>query len=258
MDPLPGLVLTLDVRSFSSLRNPAMLTTRERLYRVVAESFEAGGVHWKDCAHEDRGDGLLVVVPATVPKTAVLGPVLTELMHRVANAPGNADGTGMEVRVAAHGGEIHRDVKGFAGSDVNLPFRLLDSRVLRDALAGSTARCVVMISDSLYESTVRHDYPGMAGRVYQPVEVRVKETTVRAWLHVPGNPAAALSESHPPVSSSPALRQPAPQPPAPQHHGAHISAGGDIRVENGVLAGRDAHIQEERRPSSRWRRRKDR
>ncbi|MET9227277.1 hypothetical protein [Lentzea sp. NPDC003310] len=247
MDPLPGLVLTLDVRSFSGLSNTSMLTTRKSLYRIVIESFGAGGVRWNDCAHEDRGDGILVVVPATVPKTAVLGPVLTELMRRVGEAPANPDGTGMEVRVAAHGGEIHRDVKGFAGSDVILPFRLLDSQVLRDALAGTTARCVVMVSDSLYESTVRHDYPGMAGRVFQPVEVRVKETTVRAWLHVPGGVAAR------PAATSP--EQPEPHQPASHHHGAHISAGGDIRVDNGVLAGGDV-ITTERHHLPWWRRRK--
>ncbi|WP_394613524.1 hypothetical protein JNUCC0626_26780 [Lentzea sp. JNUCC 0626] len=246
MDPLPGLVLTFDVRSFSGQRNETMLSTRETLYRIVAESFDHGGVRWEDCAHEDRGDGILVVVPASVPKTTVLGSVLTELVHRISNAPVNADGTGLEVRIAAHGGEIHRDAKGFAGSDVILPFRLLDSRELRDALAGSTARCVVMVSDSLYESTVRHDYPGMAGRAFHPVEVRVKETSVRAWLHVPGA-ATPAPAAPPPVSPEPAVAQ---------HNGARISAGGDIKVENGVLAGRDVITTESHR-DPRWLRRED-
>ncbi|MEV6713445.1 hypothetical protein AB0M48_15565 [Lentzea sp. NPDC051208] len=245
MDPLPGLVLVVDVRSFSGLSNPDMLSTRELLYRLVIDSFGAAGVCWDDCVHEDRGDGILVVVPATVPKTAVLGPVLTELMRRIADAPANSDGTGMQVRIAAHGGEIHRDVKGFAGSDVILPFRLLDSRVLREALAGSAARCVVMVSDSLYESTVRHDYPGMAGRVFHPVEVRVKETSVRAWLHVPGG-----------AVPSPAQESTEPESPAPHHIGTRISAGGDIRVENGVLAGRDVTTTEHHHGPW-WRRRKD-
>lgn len=245
MDPLPGLVLVVEVRSFSDLSNPDMLSVRELLHELVAESFDAAGVCWDDCSHEDRGAAVLVVVPATVPKTAVLGPVLTELMRRVAEAPANPDGTAMQVRIAAHGGEIHRDVKGFAGSDVILPFRLLGSRVLREALTGSAALCAVVVSDSLYESTVRHDYPGMAGRVFHPVEVRAEETTVRAWLHVPGG-----------VVPSPAQEPPAPAPPAPHHNGAHISAGGDIRVENGVLAGRDVTTAEHRH-SPWWRRRKD-
>lgn len=243
MDPLPGLILVLDIRSFSTFGNRDMLATRELLYRIVAESFEAGGVRWNDCAREDRGDGILIVVPASVPKTTVMGPVLTELMGRVADAPATSGGISMQVRIAAHGGEIHRDVKGFAGSDVVLPFRLLASRVLRDALETSAARCVVMVSDPLYQSIVRHDYPEMSTRVFHPVEVQEKETNVRAWLHVPGRHAPR-----------PAARRPEPGTSLPA--GNHISAGGDITVKDGVLAGGDVNSPRFHR-GTRWRQGED-
>jgi hypothetical protein len=243
MDPFPCLVFVLDVRSFGSMRNPEMLATRDLLYRLVIAAFETGGVRWADCEHEDRGDGIIIVVPATVPKTVVMGPVLTELMRLVADAPSNTDGRDMQVRIAAHGGEVHRDDNGFAGSDVILPFRLLDSQVLRDTLAEASARCVVMVSDSLYQGTVRHNYPGMAGRVFQPVQVQGKETNLRAWLHVPGGVVTTPPE-------------PRPEPPAPQHNGVHISAGGDIKVDNGVLAGGDVTTTEHYHGTW-WRRGKD-
>jgi class 3 adenylate cyclase len=224
---VPALILVLDVRAFSGLANPEQVSVRRLLYRLLEDAFTAGGARLAHCVHEDRGDGVLVVVPPTVPKTQVLGPVLTAFMRLVADAPAQPSGRGMEVRIAVHGGEVHQDARGFAGSDVILAFRLLDSAVLREALAESPARCVLMVSDSLYQGTVRHDYPGMGGRDFHPVEVAAKETVARAWLHVPGGRTPTATGHEPPHQASPSTSRP----------GMTVTSGRDINVDGGVIAG---------------------
>jgi hypothetical protein len=225
--PFPGLVVVLDIRGFGGLTNPEKLVARNQLYALVAKAFEDAGLRWDDCAHEDRGDGIVVVLPAIVPKPLVMGPVLSGLIRGVAQAPPLNQVWTMAVRIAAHAAEIHRDDNGFAGSDVDLAFRLVDSPVLREALDRAPSRCVVLVSDALHQSTVRHRYPGMDERVFHQVPVSVKETSTTGWLHIPGDDRTAREVAA-------AHREPVtPSPPA---HTTQMQVGGDITANSGVVA----------------------
>ncbi|MCG8916278.1 hypothetical protein L6E12_10800 [Actinokineospora sp. PR83] len=246
-DPFPALIITLDVRSFSSLTNPQAFAVRRQLYDLVISAFRAGGVDWDVCEHEDRGDGILIVVPPGIPKPRVLGPVLTELLRGVREADAGVPGWTWGLRVCAHAGEVHRDANGFVGSDVNLAFRLLDAPVLKAALGNGAGRAAVVVSEQLHESTVRHRYPGMADRTFRRVAVSVKETDVHAWLHVPGGEAQQGTTSPRP---EPALT-------GPETTAGHsIIAGRDITATDGIIAGGNVDIDSAPR-RTRWRGRKE-
>ena len=63
-------IVVVDVEGFGDQRrtNRDQVTIRDGLYRAMREAFGRAGIAWDDCGHEDRGDGVFVLVPAEVPK----------------------------------------------------------------------------------------------------------------------------------------------------------------------------------------------
>ena len=60
----------MDVEGFGDHRrtNLHQVAVRDGLYGAMREAFDRAGIAWDDCGHEDRGDGVFVLVPAEVPK----------------------------------------------------------------------------------------------------------------------------------------------------------------------------------------------
>jgi hypothetical protein len=227
-DPLPMTILVVDAESFSQLRNPQQLAARDLIYAVLADSFDAVGVPWARCRQEDRGDGVLVLVGAEIPKPAVLR-VLAELSARLARPIP----PGLRLRAALHAGDVHTDPHGVAGADVNLAFRLADCQPLRQALRESRGHLAVIVSDALYHGIVRHDYAGIHADSFCPVTVRAKETEATGWLTVPGDDACARRiAGH--AAGAPLASQPS------AHDGVRFQSGASVEVSQSVLAGRDA------------------
>lgn len=85
-----------------------------------------------------------------------------------------------------HIGRVHHDERGFAGEELNLLFRILDARRLKRMLAGSGAGLVFIASSYVCDSVIRR-HPTLVGpAAFQPLNVLVKRTRVRAWVHQPG------------------------------------------------------------------------
>jgi hypothetical protein len=79
----------------------------------------------------DRGDGVLIVLPPSVDSLRLLGQVLPDIAESI-DAGNRADGSDtMILRCVVHKGHAERDRWGWVGEDVNMVFRLLDSRTLR-------------------------------------------------------------------------------------------------------------------------------
>jgi len=178
-------IVVVDVEGFADRRrtNRDQVAVRAGLYRVMREAFGQAGVSWDECGHEDRGDGVFVLVPAEVPKALLvesLPPALvTELRAH------NAAHRGPErirLRMALHAGEVQYDGHGVTGASVNLAFRLLEASALKAALAGSPGVLAVIVSSWFLEEVVRHTG---AAAGYRPVEVAVKETVTSGWICLP-------------------------------------------------------------------------
>ena len=60
----------VDVEGFGDERraNWHQVAVRDGLYRAMQKAFDQAGIPWADCDHEDRGDGVFVLVPPDVPK----------------------------------------------------------------------------------------------------------------------------------------------------------------------------------------------
>ena len=185
-------ILVVDIEGFGdpARTNADQIAVRDMLYRALTNAFAAAGVRWDECDHEDRGDGVLAVIPPTVPK-AVLPGMLTRCLaaELVAhNDTNDTAGRRIRLRMAIHAGEIHYDDHGVAGRAVNHAFRLLEATELKTALARSSNVLALIVSDWFFDEVVWQSDPD--GRVaYDRVRVLTKETDALAWIRVLGTAA---------------------------------------------------------------------
>jgi hypothetical protein len=170
---------------------------RHGLYQALQLAFSRSRICWDDCYHEDRGDGVLILVPPQVPKTVLAAGVPGELAaavhsHNQVHDP-NAR---MRLRLALHAGEVLHDAYGVTGTAVNLTFRLLEAGPLKLALAGSPGVLAVITSAWFYEEVIRHT-GACAPATWRRVHVTVKETREDGWISLadapyPAHPDAVL------------------------------------------------------------------
>lgn len=108
----------------------------EELYRILDKAFDGSGIPWAGCCHEDRGDGVLIIVLPGIACKGVIDPLperlrsLIRLHNHVCRAA-----AGIQLRVAAHIGPVDHDGHGFIGSDIDFLFRMLDARPLKRMLS---------------------------------------------------------------------------------------------------------------------------
>ena len=198
------LIASLDVQGSGKRSNQEKLDMRKVVYAVIEQAFDAARISMGPCRIEDRGDGALITVPAHVPETRMVGVWVTEIYEELRARNRGLDESGrVRVRLGMHSGQVHHDDHGVAGADVDLACRLADSQVARNTLEGADAAHLVLIaSNRLYESVVRHGGRFIDPDCYRQARVRLKETDTTAWIHVPGY-------SVPPLPSSRESRGPA-------------------------------------------------
>ena len=166
------------------------------LYEMMQAAFDRSEVPWSGCAHEDRGDGVLVVVPPTIPAAGLVDPIpdrLRGLIRRHNRV--SCEAAHIQLRVAAHVGPVHHDGHGFVGQDVSLLYRLLDARSLKRMLSESGAEVAFIASSYLYENVVLRRPSLIDPALFQRLAVQVKETRTRAWAYVPGALSEAAAEA---------------------------------------------------------------
>jgi tetratricopeptide (TPR) repeat protein len=199
-------IVVVDVEGFGDQRrtNPHQVAVRDGLYRALQEAFGRAGIPWDDCGHEDRGDGVFVLIPAEVPKGLLVESLPSALVTALnAHNDGHPGPERIRLRMALHAGEVRYDEHGVTAAAVNLAFRLLDAGALKAALASSPGVLAVIASSWFFEEVVRHSG---AAPAYRPVEVAVKETTTTGWICLPDQviPAGrAILELVPPVAGVP-------------------------------------------------------
>lgn len=228
--PIHSSIVAVDVERFSDAhRNDAVqLRIRAALYRMLGGAFGAANVSFEKCVREDRGDGAIIIVPAVIPKVLLLHPLLQWLAFALDEHNREAGlAEHFRLRFALHDGAVLRDEHGYAGDAVILACRLLDSAELKEALRNTSGNLAVIVSDRVYQDTVRPGYRDLDPATYHPVEVTVKSTRAKAWIHLPGSP-------QPPVISRPAE----PSAPAEDSAKVHIEGTATGPRSTGVRIGR--------------------
>jgi tetratricopeptide (TPR) repeat protein len=220
------------------------VVVRDGLYRAVREAFDRAGIPWSGCHHEDRGDGVFVLVPAEVPKGIFVESLPAALVSALTahNAAHPAEER-IRLRMALHAGEINYDKHGATAAAINLAFRLLDCGGVKNALAESPGVLAVITSAWFYEEVVRHS--AVAG-AYWPAEVTAKETVTTGWISCPDDrkPPGHVPRDRPPVAAghSRIIRL------APRYiHGVALpknwaDRGPEIQRIAGLLEQQDVHV----------------
>jgi hypothetical protein len=188
--------LVCDIAGFSasSRADPVRVKVRRAMYEGLDRSLaEGAGVRLDDCYHEDRGDGVMVVLPPGVRTEALLTRVVDELRSEVRHHNEAAsEPARMRLRVAVNVGEAHADDHGVVSTALTHAFRLLDAAPLKEAVAAAETGIAVIVSERVFDDVVGHGRGRVDPGDYYRVDVEVKETTAGAWIMVPGTrPGAA-------------------------------------------------------------------
>ena len=179
-------IIAVDVEGFGDRRrtNRNQLTIRDGLYRAVREAFSEAGISWADCDHEDRGDGMFILVSPTVPKSLFVESLPSALASTLrAHNRAHPDLELIRLRMALHAGEVNLDDHGATAASINLTFRLLESEPVKKALATSPGVLAVITSSWFFEEVVRNST--VDATAYRCVSLTVKETTTTAWICLP-------------------------------------------------------------------------
>jgi hypothetical protein len=186
-------LFAIDIAGFNGTRRDEdiQLYLHRSLYDMMESAFDSSGVPWRDCVHEDRGDGALIVIPPTIATAGLVHPLPDKLLALVRRHNRVSCGAArIQLRLAAHIGPVHHDGHGFVGHDVNLLCRMLDAASFRKVLRTSGAEIAFIASDYLHENIIARR-PSLAGpTAFQPLTVRAKETRTRAWTFTLGTGAA--------------------------------------------------------------------
>lgn len=210
--PEPGrsqhcLLFAVSVAGFTSRSrdDEVQLIIRAALYRSLIAAFQSCGIAWDNCHHEDRGDGVLVIIPLHMPTVVVIEPLLPRLRaalqrhNRLSSA-----GARFRLRVAVHIGEVHRDQFGVAGVAVNHLFRLLAAPAIKETLTTGGSELALIVSGYVYDGVLRPAGDLIDLSAYRPADVALNGTRARAWVQAPTGAAIRLRacQSRPSASAA--------------------------------------------------------
>jgi hypothetical protein len=154
-----------------------------RLIRKTLFQLTQSALHgMPDAQSEDRGDGILTVVPPNVSTTEIVDrlleklPAALELHNRT-----HPDPARFKLRVAVSVGPVISDM-GVSGEAIIVAARLVDAPRFKEAVAASTASLGVIVSSFVYETVIRHSADPRELASYSQVLVELKEFSATAWM----------------------------------------------------------------------------
>ncbi|MEW9529412.1 hypothetical protein [Microbispora sp. NPDC049125] len=187
------LCLVVDVEGYSTRGNPQAVEIQNRLLWSMWHACRAAGVDPRRCDQQDRGDGQLILLPPAIDEAFAVPRLLLgtqAAMHRVNRRP--QDVGRIRLRAALAQSPVHKAATGYVGDAVIHACRMLDSHLLRRALAGSPAAdLAALVSADIYQGVIAHGYGGLDPHGFRRVEVDVpdKGFSAPAYLFVPRAPA---------------------------------------------------------------------
>ena len=133
---------------------------------------------------DDRGDGLLTVVPPSVPTAKVIGHLHKELPAALEeHNRAHCDSAHIQLRVAINVGPVATDAMGLSGEAIIVAARLVEALPFKEAMKRDEADLGIIVSTFIHDTVIRHDL-GLTG--YSQVQVDVKESSFLAWMKLFG------------------------------------------------------------------------
>lgn len=181
-------IVAVDVEGYTTRTNPAKARLRHVLYNLLEHALHASGIPQKHRdPFVDRGDGAILLIHPVddVPKTLLLNTLIPEMGRRLADHNNRHPEESFRLRAVVHAGEVHYDSNGPFGVAVDLACRLLDAPELKAALRNTLASLVMVVSDDIYTSIVKHRYGDIATHTFTPaVHLEFGGQRRTGWIQV--------------------------------------------------------------------------
>lgn len=206
-DPKSRSILVVDVERSSDRTNPEKAEMRSALYHVLNRGL-AGADLGCEPAHgvDDLGDGVLAVFDCEV--LSVLDPLVDLMVDELARYNALVCGRDrLRLRIGVHFGLVSRDERGWVGHEMTAAFRATDAEPVKEVLrAAQRAEAVVVVTDDVHRSVVRHGYRGLRPDEY----LRLAVPSGPVWVRVPGYAAPPVPATEAAVPATPAMPAVAP------------------------------------------------
>jgi hypothetical protein len=201
--PRHRAIVAVDIEGSTTRTNPARAQFRQVLYGLLeAALVESGITEQHRDPLIDRGDGILVLLHPVdeASKTVLLSRVIPTLSRLLANHADLHPEDRIRLRAAVHAGDVHYDSMGCYGEDIDITFRLLNSPGLKRTLRRTTKLMVLVVSQDIHRSVIRHGYDGIDEGAYLPlVHVQIAGHRLRGWVQIPEPRASVENEQDLPV-----------------------------------------------------------
>jgi hypothetical protein len=178
-------VIITDVVAFGARKrtDEDRLNIREAL-TVMTQAAMNGLV---DARVEDRGDGVLIVIPPNVPTMKAIDQLLRVLPGALSqHNNSHRNPAQIQLRLSVDVGPVVSDTMGVSGGALIAAARLVEAPAFKEAFAGSTARLGVIVSQFVYDTTIRHSQDQDYVASYSEISVDIKEFRTRAWMKLIG------------------------------------------------------------------------
>jgi len=187
-------IVALDIESSTTRPNPVKGELRNKAYELFEVALCTAGIgkRFRD-RFIDRGDGILALIHPVdqAPKALLLNravPLLGRLLAEYnASLPRHSQPQRqLRLRVVVHAGDVHYDANGCYGEALDVAFRLLDAARVKKALRETADPLVLVISEDIHNSVVRHGYDGIDRQSFQRlVRVGVAGRRYPGWVRCP-------------------------------------------------------------------------
>lgn len=216
-DPHYHWILLIEIEGFSTQPETVQARLRNDLYHVTELVLRRAGVG-PDSTMEDRGDGVLILLPMSIPPTILVRDFVRGLEDELTSYQWDAHR--LRLLVGLDHGLVARDPRGWVGAAINDLARLVGGASVKQVLArAGRAHLVLVVSENVYRSVVLQRYPGIVPAAYGPTEFVTRHgQRLRAWITVPGYPAPPGLPPAPEAEEN--LRSAA--------HGGQVHAGSDF------------------------------
>ncbi|TCO53566.1 hypothetical protein [Actinocrispum wychmicini] len=188
VQPRHRTIFAVDIEGSTTRTNFERAMFRNAMYDLLEEALLLSGIEEGHRDLIDRGDGVLVLVHPVdaLPKTKLLNSVIPTLHDLLVQLESDRPEHSFRLRAAMHAGEVHSDERGWYGEDLDITFRLLDAPEVKRRLKQTSAPLVLVVSQDIYRSVIRHGYDGIDDRTFQPVvQVHIAGQRLRGYVQVP-------------------------------------------------------------------------
>ena len=206
--PCHRSILAVDVEGSTQRTDPSKAYLRRSMYDLLEQSLYAGGLTgpYRD-PFIDRGDGVLALIHPSdqAPKTVLLDTVIPTLGTLLAEHNARRPTQRFRLRAVMHAGEVTFDDNGCFGEALDVAFRLLDAEPVKRTLGATEAPVVLVVSDDVHRSVIRHGYDGIDPSTFTRLLMPHLSSLVRSgWVRVVdgsrtrpgqhGNPVTRMDE----------------------------------------------------------------